>query len=496
MKLTRILQAASSQHRVWKELKDPKLLSAVWHESNKKSFPISDPATGEFIANVADNGAEETKQAINVATETFESWKLLPAKQRSNLLRTWFNLIVDNRDDLGLIMTAENGKPLAEAKGEVVFGASFVEWFAEEAKRAYGDIIPATVAGRKLLALKQPVGPCGLITPWNFPSAMITRKCAAALAAGCSFVLKPAEDTPLSALALAELAYRAGIPKEVFNVVTASRKFTAEVGLELTTNPQIRKISFTGSTAVGKLLMQQSASTVKRLSLELGGNSPFIVFDDADLDAAVNGAIQSKFRNSGQVCISSNRLYVQRGIAAKFTEKLTAKVKSFKVGNGFDPEVNQGPLINNAALKKVNHLVSDAAAKGANILVGGKPHALGRTFFEPTVLNRVSGEMDISRQEIFGPVAALYEFDTEQEVIRLANNSPQGLAGYFYSRDIGRIFRLAEALEVGMVGVNEVGISAECTPFGGIKQSGMGTEGSKYGLNDYLNIKYVCLGGL
>jgi len=404
--------------------------------------------------------------------------------------------MIEHQEDLALLMTAENGKPLAEAKGEVLYAASFVEWFAEETKRIYGDVMPPNAPGKRIMVFKQPVGVCALITPWNFPSAMITRKAAAAFAAGCTVVVKPAGETPLSALALAELAVRAGVPGKAFSVITSSRANVTAVGLELSTNPEVRKISFTGSTGVGKLLMKQASGTVKRVSLELGGDAPFIVFDDADLDVAIEGAMASKYRNSGQTCVCANRIFVQKGIFDKFAEKLTARARQIKVGSGFESGVQQGPLINKAGLDKVKGLVDDATSKGAKLLLGGKQHELGGNFFEPTVLTHISTEMDISKTEIFGPVAALHRFDTEEEVIKLANKSEYGLAGYFYSKDIHRCWRVAEALEVGMVGINEGVISSEVAPFGGVKLSGIGREGSKYGIEEYIYTKYVCLGGI
>jgi len=411
-------------------------------------------------------------------------------------MRKWYDLIVSNVDDLALILTAENGKPLAESRGEVLYGASYVEWFAEETKRIYGDVIPPNSPGKRIMVFKQPVGVCGLITPWNFPSAMITRKAAAALAAGCTIVTKPAGETPLSALALAELALRAGVPGKAYGVVTASRQHVNEVGLELSTHPDVRKVSFTGSTIVGKLLLKQASSTVKRVSMELGGDAPFIVFNDADLDAAVAGAMSSKYRNSGQTCVCANRIFVQSGVYDQFAEKLAAKARQIKVGHGFDEGVQQGPLINQAALEKVVGLVNDAKAKGAKVILGGKPHQLGGTYYDPTVLTHATTDMNIFKTEIFGPVAALYKFETEEEVIRLANQSEYGLAGYFFSKDVHRCWRVAEALEVGMVGINDGIISSEVAPFGGVKQSGMGREGSKYGIDEYIFTKYVCLGGL
>jgi succinate-semialdehyde dehydrogenase/glutarate-semialdehyde dehydrogenase len=409
-------------------------------------------------------------------------------------LRKWFDLIMANQEDLAQLMTAEQGKPLAETRGEVAYGASFIEWFAEEGKRIYGDVIPATQAGRRILVFKEPIGVVAAVTPWNFPNAMITRKCAPALAAGCTFVIKPAEDTPLSALALAVLAERAGIPAGVFNVVTTNQP--AKVGGELTQNPLVRKFSFTGSTEIGKLLMRQCASTVKKVSLELGGNAPFIVFDDADLDAAADGAMLSKYRNMGQTCVCANRFLVQDSVYDAFAEKLAARIAKLKVGDGTADGVTQGPLINMDGVEKVERLLTDATSKGAKIVTGGKRHALGGTFFEPTLLRDVTTKMALAREEIFGPVATLFRFHTEGDAIRMANDTEFGLAAYYYSKDMGRIMRVAEALEYGILGINEGIISTEVAPFGGMKESGIGREGSKYGIEDYLEIKYLALGGL
>jgi succinate-semialdehyde dehydrogenase/glutarate-semialdehyde dehydrogenase len=416
------------------------------------------------------------------------------AKERAKILRDWFTLIMAAQEDLAQLMTAEQGKPLAESRGEVVYGASFIEWFAEEGKRVYGDTIPSHKPDARIIVTKQPIGVVGAITPWNFPNAMITRKVAPALAAGCTVVVKPGEDTPLSALALAELAERAGVPAGVFNVVTAAHG--AEVGGELTSNPIVRKISFTGSTPVGKLLMKQCADTVKKVALELGGNAPFIVFDDADLDAAVAGAMASKYRNAGQTCVCANRLLVQDGVYDAFAEKLAAAVNALKMGNGVETGVTQGPLINEAAAAKVDTLVKDAVAKGATVVTGGKRAEGAGTFYEPTILTNVSKDMDCFAQEIFGPVAPLYRFSTEDEAIAMANDTQYGLAAYFYARDIGRVWRVSEGLEYGIVGINEGIISTEVAPFGGVKESGMGREGSKYGIEDFLEIKYLCMGGL
>ena len=441
-------------------------------------------------------GAAETRRAIDAAARALPAWRAKTAKERGAVLRRWFDLVIAHADDLALLMTTEQGKPLAEARGEVVYGASFLEWFAEEGKRAYGDVIPTVAPDRRLLVIKQPIGVCAAITPWNFPIAMITRKVGPALAAGCTMVAKPAEATPLSALALAELAHRAGVPPGVFNVVTADAGHAPEIGLELCTSPIVRKVSFTGSTEVGRILLRQSADTVKKLSLELGGNAPFIVFDDADIDAAVEGALASKYRNAGQTCVCANRFYVQAGVYDAFAAKLAAKVGQFKVGAGIEPGVTIGPLIESAAIAKVEEHIADATAKGATVALGGKRHALGGLFFEPTVLTGVTADMKVAREETFGPVAPLFRFETEAEAIAMANDTEFGLAAYFYSRDIGRVFRVAEALESGMVCANSGLLSNEVAPFGGVKQSGLGREGSKYGIDEYLEIKYLCLAGL
>lgn len=482
-------------------LKDPSLfkqqayINGLWCDADDGSrIAVSNPATGELIGHVPKMGAAETKRAIAAANEAWKIWRALLAKDRAAILRRWHGLMLDNCEDLAIIMTAEQGKSLTEARGEIVYAASYVEWFAEEAKRIYGDTIPASSPGRRIMVTKEAIGVCAAITPWNFPSAMITRKAGPALAAGCTMIVKPAELTPFSALALAELARRAGMPDGVFSVITGK---PVEIGGEFTSNPTVRKLSFTGSTAVGRLLMQQSASSIKKLSLELGGNAPFIVFKDADLDAAVEGALASKFRNSGQTCVCVNRIYVQDEIYDLFSRKLVDAVKkSFVVGNGFDTGVNQGPLINESAVLKVEGQISDALAKGARILSGGKRHALGGTFFEPTVLADVTQEMHVAREETFGPIAPLFRFRTDEEVIAMANDTEFGLASYFFSRDIGRIWRVAEQLEYGMVGINTGILSSEVAPFGGVKQSGLGREGSKYGIEDYLVIKYWCIAGM
>jgi succinate-semialdehyde dehydrogenase/glutarate-semialdehyde dehydrogenase len=457
------------------------------------TLKVNNPATGEILGTVPLMVANETRRAIEAAKDAFIDWSRKPAKERSILLRRWHDLIMSNVEDLGALMTAEQGKPLAEAKGEVAYAASFIEWFGEEAKRVYGDTIPSPWSDRRLVVIKQPIGVCAAITPWNFPAAMIARKAGPALASGCTMVARPATSTPYSALALAVLAERAGIPAGVFNVLTGSSK---EIGGELTSNPDVRKITFTGSTEVGRLLMKQSSSTVKKLSLELGGNAPFIVFDDADLDAAVEGAIISKYRNAGQTCVCANRLYVQAGVYDAFAEKLVAAVAKLKVGNGFEPGVQQGPLIDQAAVEKVEEHIQDAVSKGGRVLLGGKRHALGQTFFEPTVIADVTPEMKVAKEETFGPLAPLFRFQTDEQAIEMANDTEFGLASYFYGRDIGRIWRAAEGLESGMVGINTGLISNEVAPFGGVKQSGLGREGSHYGIEEFVEIKYLCFGGL
>ena len=458
-----------------------------------ETLSIRNPATGEALGTVPKMLAAETARAIAAANAAWPAWRAKTAAERGKLLRRWYELMLANQDDLALLMTSEQGKPLAEAKGEIGYAASYLEWFAEEGKRAYGEIIPANGSDRRLLVMREPVGVCAAITPWNFPSAMITRKAGAALAAGCAMVFKPASQTPFSALALAELAARAGIPAGVFNVVTGSAK---AIGGEICANPIVRKLSFTGSTEIGSQLIAQCAPTVKKLSMELGGNAPFIVFDDADLDAAVVGAMASKYRNAGQTCVCANRLLVQDGVYDAFAEKLAIAVAQLKVGNGLEAGVTQGPLIDQAALDKVKELVADAVDKGARVVCGGQPHALGRTYFEPTILADITPDMRMAREEIFGPVAPLFRFKDEAEAIRMANDTEFGLASYFYSRDVGRIFRVAEALEYGMVGVNSGLISTEIAPFGGVKSSGLGREGSRHGLDDYLELKYVCMGGI
>ena len=467
-------------------------VDGAWIEADDgRRFDVVDPASGAVLATVPDMGAAETRRAIAAANAAWPAWRKRTAKDRAAVLRAWFDQIIANKEALARLLSAEQGKSLTESTGEIVYGAAFVEWFAEEGKRAYGDVIPTTAGDRRLLVMKQPIGVVAAVTPWNFPVAMITRKCAPALAAGCPVVVKPAEDTPLSALALAA---RAGLPAGLFNVVTTRQP--AAVGGEMTANPIVRKLSFTGSTRVGKLLMAQCAATVKKVSLELGGNAPFIVFDDCDLDAAVAGALASKYRNSGQTCICTNRFLVQDGVYAEFGRRLAEKAAAMVVGHALGGPIQQGPLINAAALAKVQSHVADAVAKGAKVLTGGQVHALGGNFYQPTVLAEVTPDMLCFRQETFGPVAPLIRFKTEDEAVALANASEFGLAGYFYSRDVSRVFRVAEAMECGMVGVNEALISNEVAPFGGTKESGLGREGSKYGLDDFMEVKYLCIGGI
>jgi succinate-semialdehyde dehydrogenase/glutarate-semialdehyde dehydrogenase len=482
------------------KLNDPDLfrqqacVAGAWIDAdNGATVAVANPATGARLGSVPMCGAAETARAIAAADGAQRAWARLPAKERAATLRRLNDLMLANVDDLALIMTSEQGKPLAESKGEIAYAASFIEWFADEARRVYGDTIPATSADKRIVAIKQPVGTTAAITPWNFPTAMLTRKAGPALAAGCSMVVKPATQTPFSALAFAVLAERAGLPKGLLAVVTGS---AAQIGAEMTRNPLVRKLSFTGSTEVGRTLMRQSADTIKKLSLELGGNAPFIVFDDADLDAAVDGAMVSKYRNTGQTCVCANRLYVQRGVLQAFTAKLVAKVNALKVGDGTQPGVTQGPLIDAKAIAKIEEHIADARAKGGEVLTGGKRHALGGLFFEPTVVTGASAAMLVAREETFGPLAPIFAFDTEAEVIELANATEFGLASYFYSRDIGRVMRVAEQLEAGMVGINTGLVSTAEAPFGGVKQSGLGREGSKYGLDDYLEIKYLCFGGI
>jgi succinate-semialdehyde dehydrogenase/glutarate-semialdehyde dehydrogenase len=460
-------------------------------------FAVDNPANGSNIALVSNLGAKQAELAIEAANRAFPAWRARTAKERSNILRKWFDLIIANTDDLARIMTLEQGKPFAEAKGEIAYGASFVEWFAEQAKRVMGDTISAPLATNRMLVLREPIGVCAAITPWNFPNAMITRKVAPAIAAGCTIVLKPAEQTPLSALALAVLAEQAGIPPGVLNIITADSDNSIAIGKVLCASPIVRKVTFTGSTPVGRILMQQSASSIKKMSLELGGHAPFIVFEDADIDAAIDGAMISKYRNAGQTCVCTNRFYVHAKVYDSFVEKLAARVSgSLAVGEGFEDKVTTGPLIDDAAIAKVQEHVEDAIAKGAKVVTGGAAHSRGGRFYQPTVLSNINEDMLCMREETFGPVAPVVKFTDEAEVIRLANNTDYGLASYFYSRDIGRIFRVAEALEYGMVGVNTGLISNEMAPFGGVKQSGLGREGSVYGMDDFMEMKYVCLGGI
>jgi succinate-semialdehyde dehydrogenase/glutarate-semialdehyde dehydrogenase len=479
------------------QLRDPSLLKTdalidgQWVAAAER-FAVTDPATGQELARVAKLGPSDAQRAIDAANAAWPAWRSKTAKERANILRRWYDLLMAHQDDLARIMTAEQGKPLPEAKGEVAYGASFVEWFAEEAKRVNGETLPPFDNNRRLLVLKQPIGVCAAITPWNFPLAMITRKVAPALAAGCTVVIKPAEQTPLTALAAAELALRAGIPAGVLNVLTSDGPGSIAIGRVLCDSDVVRHLSFTGSTEVGRILMAQSAPTVKKLSLELGGNAPFIVFDDADIDSAVDGAFASKYRNAGQTCVCSNRIYVQEGVYETFVHKFAAKVATAKVGNGFDEGVNQGPLIEEAAVEKVQRHVDDALAKGGRVLTGG--HRLGGLFYAPTVVADATPDMLCAREETFGPFAPVFKFRTEDEVIRLANDTEYGLASYFYSRDVGRIFRVAEALEYGMVGVNVGILATEHVPFGGVKQSGLGREGSHHGIDEYVELKYVCIG--
>ena len=479
-------------------LKDPSLLkqqcylNGEW-VSGSDTINVTNPATGEVIGTIPHLGQAETAKAIADANAAWPAWRKKTAKERSAILRKWFNLMIENQDDLAMILTAEQGKPLAEAKGEIAYGASYIEWFAEEGKRVYGENIPSHMADRRIMITKEPIGVCVAITPWNFPNAVITRKAAPAMAAGCPMIVRPADLTPFSALAMAELAHRAGVPAGVFQVITGKSRV---IGAEFTSNPTVRKLTFTGSTEVGRVLMEQCAPTVKKVSMELGGNAPFIVFDDADLDAAVDGAIASKYRNAGQTCVCANRLYVQDAVYDAFAEKLAIAVGKLKVGNGVEDGVTQGPMIDEKSMEKVEEHIADAVAKGASIKLGGKRHALGHSFFEPTILTNVTQNMAVAREETFGPMAPLFRFSTEEEVIGYANDTEFGLASYFFSRDIGRIFRVSEALEYGMVGVNSGLISTEIAPFGGVKQSGLGREGSKYGIEDYMTIKYTCLAGL
>ena len=472
-------------------LKNASYIGGRWHQGENK-VSVTNPATGETVAEVDGAGVAETESTVAAAREAFNTWSAKSASERADLMRAWFDLMMEYQDDLAYILTSEQGKPLAEAKGEIAYGASFIEWFAEEAKRVYGDTIPAPSTDKRIVVIKQPVGVVAAITPWNFPNAMIARKAAAALAAGCTFVVRPATQTPLSALAMAELAERAGIPAGVFNVVVGAD--ASALGKVLTQHPDVAKFTFTGSTAVGKVLIQQCASTVKKVSMELGGNAPLIVFEDADIDAAVQGAIVSKYRNAGQTCVCTNRIYVQNSIKDSFTDKFVAAVREMKIGNGLDEGVQIGPMISQQACEDVHQLVQSSVAAGARVLLGAEAPRDG--FYLPTVLTDVTGDMPVAREEIFGPVSPLIGFDTEAEAISLANDTEYGLAAYFYSRDIGRIWRVAEGLEYGMVGINEGLISNAAAPFGGVKQSGNGREGSRYGLDDYLEIKYLCMGGI
>jgi succinate-semialdehyde dehydrogenase / glutarate-semialdehyde dehydrogenase len=481
-------------------LRDPELfrqqayLSGHWCDADSgATTAVNNPATGDVLGTVPTMGADETRRAIADAKKAWTDWRRRTAKERSIILRKWHDLMLANVDDLGTLMTAEQGKPLAESKGEIAYAAGFIEWFAEEGKRIYGDTIPSPWTDRRVVVVKEPIGVCAAVTPWNFPAAMITRKAGPALAAGCPMIVKPAMATPFSALALAVLAERAGVPPGVFSVLTGSSR---AIGGEMTSNPDVRKVTFTGSTEVGRTLMRQSAETIKKLSLELGGNAPFIVFNDADLDAAVVGAIASKYRNTGQTCVCVNRIYVQSGVYDQFAEKLVNAVEGLKVGNGFDPEVTQGPLIDYAAVEKVEEHIQDAVSRGARVLTGGRRHALGGTYFQPTVLANVPANATVAREETFGPLAPLFRFETDDEALRLANDTEFGLASYFYSRDIGRVWRVAEGLESGMVGINTGMLSTEVAPFGGVKQSGLGREGSKYGIEEFLEVKYLCFGGI
>ncbi len=483
------------------DLKRPDLLrtqayiDGQWVDADDgATFEVDNPADGEVICNVPEMGANETRRAIEAANRAWADWRAKTAKDRAAILRRWHGLLIDNKDDLAKLMTAEQGKPTAESAGEVMYGASFIEWFAEEGKRVYGDVIPTHMNDRRIIVTKQPVGVVGCITPWNFPNAMITRKAAPALAAGCPIVIKPAAETPLSALALAVLAEEAGVPAGVFNIVTTTQ--SQDVGKELTENPLVRKFSFTGSTAVGKQLIRQCASTVKKVSMELGGNAPFIVFDDADIDAAVKGAIISKYRNAGQTCVCANRLYVQDGVYDEFVEKFIIATRALVVGRGDKDGVSIGPMISEAAVEKVERLLDDARAKGGEVVEGGARHAMGGQFYEPTIVRDATAEMDFATEEIFGPIAPVFRFKEDQEVIDLANATEYGLAAYFYARDLGRVWRVAEGLDYGMVCINDGILSTETAPFGGMKESGMGREGSKYGIDEYIELKYITLAGL
>jgi succinate-semialdehyde dehydrogenase / glutarate-semialdehyde dehydrogenase len=487
-----------SRGTIMLELNDASLLrsqcyiNGEWVDADGgETIDVTNPATGDLIGTIPKMGADETRRALEAAEAAMPAWRKKTAGDRAKILRNFFNLMMENQEDLGRLMTAEQGKPLAEAKGEIAYAASFIEWFAEEGKRAYGDTIPAHQADKRIVVTKEPIGVCAAITPWNFPAAMITRKCGPALAAGCTMVVKPATATPLSALALCELAERAGVPAGVLSCVTGSAR---AIGGEMTSNPIVRKVTFTGSTEIGKQLMVQCAATVKKTAMELGGNAPFIVFDDADLDSAVLGALASKYRNAGQTCVCANRLLVQSGVYDAFAEKLAVAVEGLRVGNGLTEEVEQGPLIDMAAVEKIEEHIKDAVSKGAKIVVGGGRHEKGGTFFQPTILTGVTPDMKVAREETFGPLAPLFRFETEEEAISMANDTEFGLASYFYCRDIGRVWRVSEGLEYGIVGINTGIISTEVAPFGGVKESGLGREGSKYGLDDFMEVKYLCMG--
>ena len=482
------------------ELKDPTLFREACYIDGKwvgadsdQTVDVTKPASGDLLGTIPNKGAAETRRAVEAANAAYPAWRAKTAKERATILRKWFDLMMENQEDLAKMMTAEQGKPLKESMGEIVYAASFIEWFAEEGKRVYGDTIPQHAPGKRIVVTKEPIGVCAAITPWNFPAAMITRKCGPALAAGCTMVVKPATATPYSALALAVLAERAGVPAGVFSVVTGA---SGAIGGEMTSNPIIRKLTFTGSTEIGKLLMEQCAGTVKKTSMELGGNAPFIVFNDADIDEAVLGAMASKFRNTGQTCVCANRLLVQDGVYEEFSKKLATAVEEMRVGDGLKGETEQGPMIDMAAVEKVEEHIQDAVSKGAKVISGGSRHDLGGTFFQPTVLAEVNTDMKVTKEETFGPVAPLYRFETEEQALQMANDTEFGLAAYFYSRDIGRVWRVMEGLEYGIVGVNEGIISTEVAPFGGMKESGTGREGSKYGIEDYLEIKYCLIGGI
>jgi succinate-semialdehyde dehydrogenase/glutarate-semialdehyde dehydrogenase len=482
------------------QLKDTNLfrqkcyIDGGWCDADSgQTLPVNNPATDETIGTVPKMGADEARRAIEAAEAAWPAWRAKTARERADILRRWRDLMIENTDDLAAIMTTEQGKPLAEAKGEVMYAASFIEWFAEEGKRVYGETIPQHQPDKRIVVIKQPIGVCAAITPWNFPAAMITRKAGPGLAAGCTMVVKPASQTPYSALALAELAERAGVPKGVFSVVTGA---SSAIGGELTSNPIVRKLTFTGSTEIGKLLMEQCAGTVKKTSMELGGNAPFIVFDDADLDAAVEGAIASKYRNTGQTCVCANRLLVQDGVYEAFVAMLAEAVAGLKVGSGFEPGVTQGPLIDMKAVAKVEEHIADAVGKGARVVFGGRRHERGGSFFQPTVLAEVTTDMAVAREETFGPVAPLFRFRTEDEAIQMANDTEFGLAAYFYARDLGRVWRVAEGVEYGIVGINTGIISTEVAPFGGVKESGIGREGAHYGIDEFLEVKYLCMGGI